>query len=309
VFVSIVVQMSLPVRAARASQYDPSQLWVSTHDSSSRACLALSLIAELACAQTVVDPTLQVQTYFGGLDQPTGVAFINGLGDALVTQKNDGRVILFRNRKRIGTALDLPVASSSEHGLLSIALSPSFATDRFVYLYHTVAGADGGDPIANRISRYKLSGDRLVFNRAIINLPASPGPNHDGGKIAFDKRGLLYTVIGTSTATSARRTSRTQTSSRAPARSCGLTPTGQPVANEPVQHDRRAGRRRRASTRTAVATASASRSTRSRETSGTRKTARSGWTRSTRSAPASTAAGRTSWARRAGRAGSALRAS
>jgi glucose/arabinose dehydrogenase len=195
--------------------------------------LFVCLVVGVVRAQSVVDPALQVQTYFGGLDQPTGVAFINGLGDALVTQKNDGRVILFRNKKRIGTALDLPVASSSEHGLLSIALSPNFAMDRFVYLYHTVAGADGGDPIANRISRYKLSGDRLVYNRAIINLPATPGPNHDGGKIAFDRRGLLYTVIG-----DLNRNERTQnfenssqlTSTGAILR---LTPNGQPVATNP----------------------------------------------------------------------------
>jgi glucose/arabinose dehydrogenase len=150
----------------------------------------------LCRAQSVVDPDLRVQTYATGLDRPTGVVFLNGSGDALVTQKDDGRVLFMRNRRVAGTALDLPVANDSERGLLGIALSPGFARDRRVYLYHTVAGADGGSSTANRISRYRWDGSRLVFDRNIIDLPGGPGPNHDGGKLLFDTKGKLYAVIG-----------------------------------------------------------------------------------------------------------------
>src|SRR5262245_57798980 len=125
----------------------------------------LLALCSTVLGQSVVDPSLQVDTYLTGLDSPTGIAFLNGSGDALVTQKNDGRVLFVRNRKVVGTALDLSVANNSERGLLSIVLSPSFATDNRVFLYHTVASADGNASLANRISRYRWNGSKLVFDR------------------------------------------------------------------------------------------------------------------------------------------------
>ena len=155
-----------------------------------------SLGTNLVRAQSLTDPSLRVQSYVGGFEQPTGAVFLNDQGDLLVTQKNDGRVVLVRGRQIAGTALDLPVANDSERGLLSIALSPNFANDNFVYLYHTAAASDGGAPISNKVSRYRFDGNQLVFDRKILDLPPGPGPNHDGGKIMFDSKGKLFVVIG-----------------------------------------------------------------------------------------------------------------
>lgn len=160
------------------------------------AAAGVLLIGSVAAGQNLFDPSLRVQTYVGGFSSPTGAVFLNDRGDLLVTQKEDGKVILVRDRKRVGTALDLPVSNESEKGLLSIALSPDFANDRLVYLYHSAAGTDGGATISNKVSRYRLVGNALVFDRKIIDLPPGPGPNHDGGKIMFDKKGKLYVVIG-----------------------------------------------------------------------------------------------------------------
>ncbi|HVT90873.1 MAG TPA: PQQ-dependent sugar dehydrogenase [Tepidisphaeraceae bacterium] len=160
------------------------------------AAAIIMTITTAGLAQTVVDPDLIVDNYARGFDNPTGIAFLNGAGDALVTQKNDGRVLFLHNRKITSTALDLPVANDSERGLLSIALSPAFATDHQVYLYHTVATKDGGAATSNRIDRWTWNGSRLTFNRTIMDLPATPGPNHDGGKILFDGKGKLFAVVG-----------------------------------------------------------------------------------------------------------------
>src|SRR5262245_26541374 len=146
----------------------------------------LLALCSAAGAQSVVDSNLKVETYLTGLDSPTGIAFLNGSGDALVTQKNDGRVLFVHNRKVVGGALDLTVSNESERGLLSIVLSPNFATDNRVFLYHTVASADGSASLANRISRYRWNGSKLIFDRTIIDLPPGPGPNHDGGKMLID---------------------------------------------------------------------------------------------------------------------------
>ncbi|MBC8106747.1 MAG: PQQ-dependent sugar dehydrogenase [Anaerolineae bacterium] len=161
-----------------------------------------SIIVFLTCAslpaQSVVDPNLRVNKYVGGFDTPTGVAFLDANGTALVTEKNTGLVKLVENRAVTKTVLDLPVATDSERGLLSVALSPNFASDNFVYFFHTAARADGGAPISNKISRYRWNpaARTLTFERKIIDLPGGPGPNHDGGKIAFAPNGKLFAVIG-----------------------------------------------------------------------------------------------------------------
>src|SRR4051812_49962589 len=105
----------------------------------------LLLSAPIALAQSVNDPSLTVNRWITGLDHPTGMAFIPGTaGDSLVIEKNTGRVKLVRGKHVAGVALDLAVNNRSERGLLGIALSPTFARDRFVYLYYT-ASSTGGD--------------------------------------------------------------------------------------------------------------------------------------------------------------------
>src|SRR5438874_10936243 len=90
-----------------------------------------------ACAQAVTDPNLKLQTWVSGLDQPTGAAFVDNGNTTLVLEKSTGRIKIVQNRRVTGTALDLPVASDSERGLLGIALPPEFAASKSVYLYYT----------------------------------------------------------------------------------------------------------------------------------------------------------------------------
>src|SRR4051812_20646283 len=96
------------------------------------------IFARSAVAQSVVDPNLKVQTWVRGLDQPTGVAFVDHGATALVLEKASGKVQIVRNRAIVGTAVDLDVVSQSERGLLGIALPPDFGTgSSFVYLSYT----------------------------------------------------------------------------------------------------------------------------------------------------------------------------
>ena len=159
-----------------------------------------------ALAQTVIDPTLVVEnmTPAGGLSGPTCMVHVSPT-QMLVTEKNTGKVRRVLNGVvQAGQAIDLPVNSSSERGLLGIALDPLFASNNLVYLYYTVAPTDGGTPTANRVARFTwnagagtLSGEQLV-----IDLPVTTGPNHDGGIITFgpptaapaDQK--LYIIIG-----------------------------------------------------------------------------------------------------------------
>lgn len=155
-----------------------------------------------AAAQTTNRSDLLVERVVGGLSLPTSMAFI-GDGDILVLQKNDGRV-----RRVIGgvlqplAVLDVAVHFSSERGLLGIAADPDFLNNRRVYLYYTESptGADTSSstvtPLGNRVYRYTWNGSALVEPLLILDLPATPGPNHDGGVIAFGPDDALYAVIG-----------------------------------------------------------------------------------------------------------------
>jgi aldose sugar dehydrogenase len=149
--------------------------------------------------QSVRDGRLTVAQYVSGLLSPTAMAFIAD-DDILVLQKNDGRVRRVRNGVlQPDAVLDLAVDNASERGLLGIALHPAFPTNRFVYLYYTQSstGEDStGSAFDNRVYRYRWTGSTLVEPVPIANLPVTPGPNHDGGTIAFGPDRKLYIVIG-----------------------------------------------------------------------------------------------------------------
>jgi glucose/arabinose dehydrogenase len=165
--------------------------------------LGLASAAALPCqAQVMTDPALMVETVAGGLASPTSMAFL-GPGDILVLQKNDGRVRRVVNGVvQAGAVLDVAVHSLSERGLLGIALDPDFTLNRHVYLYYTesATGADTSlstsNPLGNRVYRYTWNGSLLVDPVLVLDLPATTGPNHNGGVIAFGPDGALYAVIG-----------------------------------------------------------------------------------------------------------------
>jgi len=145
------------------------------------------------------DSTLSITEVASGLSTPTTMAFI-GPQDSLLLQKNDGQV----RRVTAGVlqpnpVLDVAVDNSSERGLLGIALHPDFPVSPFVYLYYTesaTAGDSTGSAAANRVYRYTWNGTALTSPLLILELPVDPGPNHNGGAIAFGPDEKLYVVIG-----------------------------------------------------------------------------------------------------------------
>ncbi len=80
------------------------------------------------------------------------------------------------------------VVHRGESGLLGLAVSPSFATDRFVYAYYTSA-------TDNRIVRFRLAGDRAEPPTPILTGLADAAV-HNGGRIRFGPDGLLYAGVG-----------------------------------------------------------------------------------------------------------------
>ena len=89
----------------------------------------------------------------------------------------------------------LSVDSNGERGLLGVAFDPNFASNHYVYLYHTVPGS----PAHNRISQFTANGNVAVANSEFVlvdldNLSAAT--NHNGGAIHFGPDGKLYAGVG-----------------------------------------------------------------------------------------------------------------
>ena len=162
-----------------------------------------------ATAPTVVDPNLAVRPVIGGLNQPIAMAFL-GPSHFLVLEKASGRVLRVLDGMVQGVALDLPVNSASERGLLGIALHPNFPGDPGVYLYWTESST-GADSTAladvallgNRVDRFEWNGSTLTHDADIIRLRAFQADtgqplrgNHDGGVLTFGPDRKLYIVIG-----------------------------------------------------------------------------------------------------------------
>src|SRR5262245_15066932 len=113
---------------------------------------------------TSSDPTLKLLAYSSKISEPTGAVLLNSRY-ALVTQKNDGKVLLLKDGKTVGTALDLKVANRGTQGLLDIALSPKFSTDGKVYLYYNPSNKDGGYSTSAQLASFvwDKARSKLVF--------------------------------------------------------------------------------------------------------------------------------------------------
>jgi aldose sugar dehydrogenase len=100
------------------------------------------------------------------------------------------------------SVLDVAVANSVERGMLGIAVQKVHSGPTYVFLYFTEAKRDGDDiserkqPIGNKLYRYELAGDRLVNPKLLLDLPADPGPAHNGGKVLVGPDDNVYVTIG-----------------------------------------------------------------------------------------------------------------
>ena len=142
------------------------------------------------------DPNLQVEIFVEGLSFPTSMAFIDK-NNILVLEKEEGTVRLVSNGLlQEQPVLKVDVNSDSERGLLGIAIKNKDT----VFLYYTESSSSSEDieSLKNRVYKYQWNEEEkiLVNPKLILDLPAIPGPNHDGGKLAIGSDNYLYAVIG-----------------------------------------------------------------------------------------------------------------
>lgn len=136
-----------------------------------------------------------VRTVAEGLNSPWGLAPLPGGGGLLVSSRDEATVtrVDTQTGKKTEVGTVPGVVPGGEGGLLGLALSPSFASDHWLYAYFT-AKSD------NRIVRMRYDAkkpprDQLGTPETVFTgIPK--GSNHNGGRIAFGPDKLLYVGTG-----------------------------------------------------------------------------------------------------------------
>ena len=154
--------------------------------------------ASFSGGQPIINvPNLKAEVVFQGLHNPTSMAFL-GPNDMLVLEKDQGTVQRIANGNMLAQPiLSANVATEGERGMLGIAITKHMAANgnTFVFLYYTENNGSGS-PLGNRVYRYELVDNKLINPKLILNLPATPGPFHDGGKVLIGPDKNVYAVIG-----------------------------------------------------------------------------------------------------------------
>jgi glucose/arabinose dehydrogenase len=140
-------------------------------------------------AQPVInDPSLVAEIVVEELSSPTSMAFMDS-NNILVLEKTGSVRLISNGILQEQPVLNIPVDTESERGLLGIA---TLEDDNTVFLYFT----ESDETLRNRVYRYNWNGETLVNPTLILDLPAIPGPNHDGGKLVIGPDQYLYAIIG-----------------------------------------------------------------------------------------------------------------
>jgi len=122
--------------------------------------------------------------------------------DFLILEKDKGTVQRVINGQTLDSPLlDVNVANSVERGMCGIAVS-TIGSETYVFLYFTeIEDKDGSDrvgkaPIGNRLYKYELVDNKLVNPTLLLDLPAIPGPRHNGGAIEIGPDNNIYVPVG-----------------------------------------------------------------------------------------------------------------
>ncbi|MET7619394.1 PQQ-dependent sugar dehydrogenase [Streptomyces sp. NPDC005408] len=124
-------------------------------------------------------------------DVPWGLAALPD-GSALMSERDSFRVVRIAPDGTTTTAGIVPGGSGTdgEGGLLGLELSPHFAADHWVYLFHTTA-------TDNRIVRIKYIDGRLdLASEQVLLSGIARNKFHDGGRLRFGPDGKLYAATG-----------------------------------------------------------------------------------------------------------------
>jgi glucose/arabinose dehydrogenase len=166
------------------------------------------LVSPVVFAQpTITDPSLKAELIVDGLLAPTSIAFLDS-NNILLLEKEGNVRLISNGQLQPEPVLQLQgVESNNERGLLGIAImksnngtsGPSGSNNVFLYVTENgaqVQGVQTQGEVRNRVYSYKWDGTSLINPQLLLDLPSTPGTNHQGGKIKIGPDNQLYLIVG-----------------------------------------------------------------------------------------------------------------
>ena len=139
---------------------------------------------------------LRVTEVARGLDTPWALAFLPD-GRLLVTERPGRMRLVERDGSLSAPIAGVPqVHARGQGGLLDVALSPDFATDRTIVFSFAEPTAEGARTAVAR-ARLDIEGLRLDDVKLIFAQNEDPsGGHHWGSRLVFDRAGNLFVTLG-----------------------------------------------------------------------------------------------------------------
>ena len=152
--------------------------------------------AQTRACERISNVAFDVVVLAKGLDHPWAVEPLPG-GDLLVTEKSGNMRIISANGDMGEPIAGVPpVLNRGQGGLLDVALSPSFSSDRTIFWSYTEPRENGN---ATSVARGVLSQDRRKLDQVRVifrALPAYNGSLHFGSRLVFAPDGKLFVTLG-----------------------------------------------------------------------------------------------------------------
>ena len=167
-------------------------------------------VASIDCGTGIINDTGGINGYGyelavnpGAVSLPTDIAFIPGSSNVFLLISQSGRVYYFNggcdpvNSLMLGDVGITVIPPGGEQGLLNLEFHPGYASNGYVFFYHSSVASD-----TNSISRATLSFDgngNMVLGDTVRiidfkkNISAS---NHNGGGMVFAPEGTLLASVG-----------------------------------------------------------------------------------------------------------------
>lgn len=144
----------------------------------------------------------QVSTWVGGMKEPFSLAFLKP-DLAIATEKRGHAFLIEKGKLAPRPLLGLPaVDTGSQAGLFDVVPHPDHARNGWVYIAFSdpQRNAKGEAVSLTRVVRGKIKDNTLIEQETIYQAQTEhyikAGGVHFGGRLAFDRAGLLYLTIG-----------------------------------------------------------------------------------------------------------------
>ena len=157
-----------------------------------------SILTLIAITQltTITHAAPRAEKIIDSLNNPLFLTAPAGSTDALYILEKPGRVMIYdRASKKVNPEPFLDIRDQidikmNEQGLLGMAFSPNYKSDRRFYLYYTDLKGD------TQVSRFTVQANGKDISEEKLLSVKQDFKNHNGGWIGFGPENLLYIALG-----------------------------------------------------------------------------------------------------------------